>query len=287
MSAAEYRSGGVLECRTCRTCRAMVSRRRLRRRSGFTLVELLLATLIMAIILTAIYSTWSSSLLALKRGRDLTEGQQHRRALLDIVARSFRAAIFSQENATWYSWETLDNGDADFVSFVSTDVPVVGAPAQSGSSAQRIELSLEPDESGQFVLLARVKNFLAYDLDVAQTIRIADWVKTLNLRYYDRDNDEWLDTWEKTDAMPASVEIGITMGSADPGKPDVTVTKAIDIPCTAVAQIGTAPQAGGSRTGTSGQSGRGSGQPSGQGAGQVQSTGGGATSGGGRSSGAR
>jgi len=67
--------------------------------------------------------------------------------------------------------------------------------------------------------------------------------------------------WEKTDNMPNSVEITITMGSSDPGKADTTITKVIDIPCTATAKIGAVPLIG--RSGTSGtgrQSGQGQGQ---------------------------
>ncbi|MBI5685145.1 MAG: prepilin-type N-terminal cleavage/methylation domain-containing protein [Verrucomicrobia bacterium] len=219
------------------------------RRAGFTLIELLLATAIMASILAAVLLTWNTGLAALKRSRDLTENLQRQRALLDLVSRSFRTAIFSQENATWYVWDTQDNGDGDAVSFVATDVPAVGTAAQSGGVPQRIQFSLEPDESGQLAMMARAKNFLAADVETAgQTIRLANWVKTFNMRYYDAPNDQWLDTWDDPNTMPASLEMTITMASSNPNQADVTLAKVIDIPCTASAQIGTVPIATRSRT---------------------------------------
>ncbi|MCX6909981.1 MAG: prepilin-type N-terminal cleavage/methylation domain-containing protein [Verrucomicrobia bacterium] len=227
------------------------------RRGGFTLIELLLATAIMATILAAVLLTWNTGLAALKRSRDLTEGLQRQRALTDILSRSFRTTIFSQENAQWYAWETLDNGDSDSVSFVATDVPSTGATAQSGGVPQRIQFSLEPDENGQLTLMARAKNFLAIDIDSAgQTIRLANWVKTFNMRYYDQPNDQWLDTWDDATTMPQSLELTITMASSNPSQPDVALVKSIDIPCNAAAQIGSVPMGSSSGTGQAGKSGK-------------------------------
>lgn len=224
---------------------------------GFTLIELLLATAIMASILAAVLLTWNTGLTALKRSRDLTESLQRQRSLTDIVSRSFRTAIFSQENAAWYAWDTQDNGDADSVSFVATDVPSVGGPAQAGGVPQRIQFSLEPDENGETALIARAKNFLASDVDNAgQTIRLANWVKSFNMRYYDAPNDQWLDTWDDATTMPGSLELTITMASSNPNQADVTVVKNMDIPCNAAAQIGTVPMGSSSGTGRSGRSGR-------------------------------
>jgi general secretion pathway protein J len=241
------------------------------RRGGFTLIELLLATAIMATILAAVLLTWNTGLAALKRSRDLTENLQRRRALTDILSRSFRTAIFSQENATWYAWETLDNGEADSVSFVATDVPSAGAPVQTGGVPQRIQFSLEPDETGAMTLTARAKCFLASDIETAgQTIRLADWVKSFNVRYYDQPNDQWLDSWDDTTTMPASLELSITTASPNPNQPDVTVVKSIDIPCTAAAQIGSVPMGSSSRTGQSSRpsaGGQSSGPPGGGGGG--------------------
>ena len=213
-------------------------------RRGFTLIELLLATAIMASILAAVLLTWNTGLSALKRSRDLTENLQRQRALMDILSRSFHTAIFSQENAVWYAWDTQDNGDADSVSFVATDVPSVGVAAQSGGVPQRIQFSLEPDpdDASKLVLMARAKNFLANDIDSAgQTIRLANWVKSFNMRYYDAPNDQWLDTWDDPNTMPGSLEMTITMASSNPNQPDVSLVKNIDIPCNAAAQIGSVP----------------------------------------------
>ncbi len=232
----KYRERGALE--GWRLRRQTVFHRR-----GFTLIELLLATAIMASILAAVLLTWNTGLAALKRSRDLTENLQRQRALMDILSRSFRTAFFSQVNAGWYSWNTEDNGDADAVSFVATDVPAVGGFAQCNGVPQRIQFSLENDENNQLVLMARVKNFLAYDLDNAgQTIRLANWIRSFNLRYYDQPNDQWLDTWDDTGSMPPAVELTITMASSNPTQGDVSLVKIIDIPCNGAKQIGAVPR---------------------------------------------
>ncbi|MBI5395503.1 MAG: prepilin-type N-terminal cleavage/methylation domain-containing protein [Verrucomicrobia bacterium] len=253
----------------------------LRRRSaGFTLIELLVAAVIMAGLLGTSLSIWHVSASALKRGREATENLQRQRALLDVLIQTFNTSRFSQENATWYVWETEDNGDEDTVSFVSAHIPVVGGPAQSDAVPQRITLSLEFDVNSELVLLARVKNFLAYDIEgVERTIRLADWVKTFSLRYYDPEADDWFDTWDYEDRMPGGVEITFSMASSKPGQDDVTLSKMLMIPTTAQQQqLGTTPQptSSGSSTGRSGQPpGQGS-QGQGQGAGK----GGGGTGGG-------
>lgn len=238
------------------------------RRGGFTLIELLLATAIMSSMLAAVLMTWNTGLAALKRSRDLTEGLQRQRSLTDIISRSFRTAIFSQENATWYAWDTQDNGESDSVSFVATDVPAVGAMAQTSGVPQRIQFWLETDENNKPVLMARARNFLAADVDTAgQTIRLANWVKSFNMRYYDAANDQWLDTWDDATTMPGSLELTITMANSNPTQADVTLVKNIDIPCNAAAKIGTVPTASRSRTTSSSGSGTSSGRSTGTGSG--------------------
>ena len=249
----EYWSNGVLEWGKLRAQRFFrhPNTPSSRRRRGFTLIELLLATAIMASIMAAVLLTWNTGLAALKRSRDLTENLQRQRALMDILSRSFRTAMFSQINAVWYAWDTQDNADADSVSFVATDVPAIGGLPQSGGVPQRIQFSLEPDpdDPSKMALMARVKNFLAYDLDNAgQTIRIANWVKSFNLRYYDQPNDQWLDTWDDATTMPPALELTITMASSNPTQGDVSLVKIIDIPCTGAAQIGAVPKGAGSTT---------------------------------------
>jgi len=234
-----------------------------RRVAGFTLVEMLVAVLIMAGLLGTTLSIWHVSLSALKRSREATENLQRQRALVEVLTQTFNTALFSQENAYWYAWETEDNGEEDSVSFVSAHVPVVGGPAQSDAVPQRITLSLESDENGNRLLLARVKNFLAYDIeDAEKTLQLADWVNTFNLRYYDPEADDWFDTWDYEDRMPAGVEITFSMASSKPGQDDVVISKRLLLPATAQQQqLGTLPQAtssGGSGTSRSGpQSGKG------------------------------
>lgn len=230
-----------------------------RSRCGFTLIELLVAAVIMAGILGTTLSIWQVSITALKRGREATENLQRQRALLDMLAQAFNTAVFSQENAAWYVWETEDIGDEDMVSFVSAHIPVVGGSSQSDAVPRRITLSLEYDENSELVFLARVKNFLAYDIEdkqVTKTIRLADWIKTFNMRYYDPEADDWFDTWDYDDRMPAGVEITFSMANAKPGQDDVTILKTLMLPTTAQQQqLGTMPQAtsSSSRTGQTGQ----------------------------------
>lgn len=247
-----------------------------RRAAGFTLVELLVAVIIMAGLLGTTLSIWHVSISALKRGREATENLQRQRALLDMMTQMFNTSLFSQENAYWYVWETEDNGDEDLVSFVSAHIPAVGGPAQSDAVPQRITLSLEYDENSERVLLARVKNFLAYDVeDADKTIRLADWVNTFNLRYFDPEADDWFDTWDYEDRMPAGVEITFSMASSKPGQDDVVISKMLLLPTTAQQQqLGTMPQA--TSSGASGSGTSRSGQPSGKG----PSSGGGSSGGG-------
>lgn len=258
-----------------------------RRVCGFTLVEMLLAVVIMAGLMGTTLSIWHVSITALKRGREATENLQRQRALLDMMTQMFNTALFSQENAYWYVWETEDNGDQDLVSFVSAHVPVVGGPAQSDAVPQRITLSLEYDGNSNLALLARVKNFLAYDIeDVEKTIRLADWVNTFSLRYYDPEADDWFDTWDYEDRMPGGVEITFSMASSKPGQEDVVISKMLMLPTTAQQQqLGTVPQptssGSSSRNRNSQQSGQGN-QGQGQGAGGGGGTSGGGSGGGGR-----
>lgn len=192
-----------------------------RRRAGFTLLELILAVTVTAIVSAALFSSMSGVFKTRRKTEDHLAGREAARAIMELVRSDLQCVppaggrvrgVFLGENT-----RGMSNVDTDNMTFITAN-PALRTD-QDTADLRQVELRLlTSSEDPDHYVLARLVtgNLLATVVPDPALQVLARRVVSLNLRYYD--GAEWLDEWDSSEldnAIPQAVEIVLV---TDPGQ---------------------------------------------------------------------
>lgn len=188
--------------------------------SGFTLLEVMLAVMLLAAVMTAIYFTWTAGLQGWKSGAEAADSLQKTRAILDGVGEMLRGAVYYDQsdedevNDALYALEgihgTYGDNDADSVTFVTMSSRFLRPYEAERMPWRRVRFSLEQDEQRRPFLAMFSFNALGTEEDEPLPQKLSDDVIGFRVRYYDQDVDEWEEDWSDATSLPSQVEVTIT-----------------------------------------------------------------------------
>lgn len=211
------------------------------RRTAFTLLELILAMGIVAMITLALYSAMRTAFRARTTTAMQNAASRPAAIMLDVIQRDLESVALPTSAGlggpfTGYAMGTTA-GQADGISFYTIGrdfTPAVGtASAAAMSSATVVSPFSEGTRyveyglgsaNGESVLIRRVgRNVLSTTAVPPEEEVLARGVRSFALRYYD--GVEWTEEWDsasQSNALPLAVEISIEMdqpGARDPDRP--------------------------------------------------------------------
>ena len=120
------------------------------RRAGFTMLEMMLAVMLLGLVLSTVYTIWSASLTAWKRGSDAMDKFQRQRVVIDAINELASSAVLFQNEQGLYTvigQKGAQNG-ADSISFVTASDVLLPAAEAPLAGLRRVTISLQRDESG-------------------------------------------------------------------------------------------------------------------------------------------
>jgi general secretion pathway protein J len=198
---------------------------------GFTLVEILVAISILAIVLTSVYGIFTS--VSLARGRlDADSADYHRaRVIFDRLGRELRGAYFNPNyDDLEFAGESIDGGNLQELELTTTAVSPL---SQIGSGVARVRYRLvaDPeDAAGRLVLLRSEQP--AYQPSNngtdADMMRLAAGIESLLIRFYAE--DQWQTGWEGRVAggLPEMVEMTLQLRTEE--RPPVVFRSTFELP---------------------------------------------------------
>jgi general secretion pathway protein J len=185
------------------------------RRSGFTLIEILIAVAILSVVLAALYSTFFLSQRAVAVVDDSLIRLQESRGLVDILKREIESSC---------CWDRLGQGDK-YTVFLLEDRDYYGRQASrlsfsAFSSLQhglaRLDYSVEEDK-GKMILKKSIVSAFREPEDIKRIELIEDIESfTVEARY----KNAWVKTWdsELNNAVPDEIRISLVMHVGDKGR---------------------------------------------------------------------
>ena len=181
-----------------------------RRQSGFTLVEVLVAVAITALLLSAVYGVFTSVSGAKQRLETEGEGYHQARVIFDRIGRELRGTYFlPNQSDTLFSGGTSTDG-TPFLELTTTASTPFGGQ-QGGLAVVRYELQVdEESEDPEARVLIRREESL-HDRDQERPgYRLARGLSDLQFRFYA--DDRWEDEWDaRQDGLPQMVEISFLL----------------------------------------------------------------------------
>jgi len=196
-----------------------------RQPGGFTLIEVLLAMAILAVVVTVIYTVFSTSSANTERAEAVRDETDLARTLMSRMSDDIANAYCSTglTGTFFYGKDEeveTEGGKFRHDSFSLTTLTNWRKPDSKETDLWEVGYSFEEKSDGSgYVLVRREKRELNQDvppLEGGVEYEITDRVAELQLRYYDGTN--WFDTWDRKTGcsqsnMPRAVEISLTLDS--------------------------------------------------------------------------
>lgn len=207
--------------------------------AGFTLLEVILSISILSIMGLMMFGSFSSMVDATTRAEDVMDELHVVEALTHRIGDSMRAATWYDSNPGRYEFRHevgASTTDADIISWVTTQPPF---RTDGLEGLVRVELTIE-EVDGEDALVQRTWSSLwsenAPEIEDIEPVLITQRVKGLKVWSYDRQEQDWVDEWQRRRELPPSVILVLTLEPEEPGEPDREVTYRVDLPMAALSR---------------------------------------------------
>lgn len=228
-----------------------------RRSPGFTLVEVLISIGILGLVLTAIYSTWTSILRATKVGLDAAAAVQRSRIALRTIEDSLACARAVNANIGYYAF-VAENGNEASLSFVARLPRSFPRSGKFGElDLRRVTFSLE-SASGEKQLVLRQSPLLmeADEDEENHPLVLARNVEEMTFEFWEARLNDWTDEWRASNQLPRTVRLTLTVKDKPTSIATETIVREINIPSRLIEPVWLSPRAIGPTPGQPGQPGQ-------------------------------
>ena len=197
-----------------------------RRPAGFTLIELMLAILILAIMMSIVYGVVVSTVNAAQRVEEITASSEIGPAILTRIRSDLEASFLPKDGEFFLGIRKPGAGwDRDRIDFISSDMEYgsendVEEPRFHNINEVGYQVQTSSKDPGVGVLYRRLDYFIDNEpLKGGHLIEMYDRVKSFSLRYYD--GKDWRTDWSsKTQkGLPKAVEVVLTIFVVQHGEP--------------------------------------------------------------------
>jgi len=180
---------------------------------AFTLVEILMAMAIFAMVLTAIYATWTAVLRGSRVGLSAAAQVQRERVAIQTIEQALTSARSFTLDMQHYGF-FAENGSEPVLSFVARLPKSFPRGGRFGDfDVRRVAFSLEDDSDGQSQLVLRQCPLLMeFDQDEKEhPLVLAKYVQEFLFEFWETRLNDWTDTWGQTNQLPKLVRVTLKM----------------------------------------------------------------------------
>lgn len=210
---------------------------------AFTLLELMLAISILAVVSTVIYLTFSVVTTAWKKGIVLSDNLHHGDFVAEQLVMGLRSAYYvgGRDGSPIYGFWTEDGGESEYssdtISWVKVGSALIGKNCPFAESPHRVKFTIEEDEDGKKAVAVRAWRLHGqsedFDPEQLAPIFLSRKVNGFNCKSAYRkieDEIEWMDEWEHTNKLPTVVEITLWLEPLEEGEPLIEIKRIVGIP---------------------------------------------------------
>jgi prepilin-type N-terminal cleavage/methylation domain-containing protein len=210
---------------------------------AFTLIEIMVAIVIFAMLVSAVYATWVLILKSTRIAQEATAQVQRQRIAIRTIEDSLTCIQSFQASMQYYAFD-VTNGDNPSLSFVARVPDIFPRNGRFGDfNLRRLTFTVEPaatakagDADAESDLVLR-QNPMLMDMDPdeqATPLVLARNVKDFTVECWDTNTLDWADEWDDTNSIPPMVRIKLTLGGnlTDTGAnaPTLSITREIAVP---------------------------------------------------------
>jgi general secretion pathway protein J len=204
-----------------------------RRRAGFTLLEVIVAMSIMALIAALTFGSIQGALASRDWLEQADETNQIARIAMDRIRRDLALAYLTDSTSAINTYRTIfvaKDDSPDKLWFTSLSHKRLYRDARESDQTEITYWTEEdPTTEDAFVLLRREAARIDSEPEKDGVIQpLAYKVKAFELRYLDATTSEWSEEWDttgtiQTERLPRAVQVNLTLLAADPEDEEKTI----------------------------------------------------------------
>ncbi len=210
-----------------------------RRRQAFTLLELMVAMVILVIAMSISFEAFSGTVRGWKRGTEVVDGIKHGDFAMTQLSAALNSTIYFFNPRKTYAF-TVEKGNTgglptDTISFVTASGAFMPAQSPFATGPHRLKLFVEDDERGDPALFAMALPAIADDEEYedeydADPILVSRSISGLEILFWDKETEDWTEDWEKENAVPERILISLFIASDDEDEEPIVFTRTLEIP---------------------------------------------------------
>jgi general secretion pathway protein J len=226
------------------------------RRTGFTLMELMVAIFVIGMVFTIIWSTFSRTVESKKMVEDGNEMYHQLRWAMDKIALDLSSAYVSTGKNNYSQFvavsQNINGIPQDLLHFTSFSHVRYSADEKSSDQCE-LSYFVVPDPTQEGNVLFRREDFTVDDslTTGGEVLDLVEGILAFNLKFYN--GEEWVDDWdsrtlaqleeqlaesdiEQTDEMMAQIPLAveIAMSMADESGQEVFLTTKVKLPLSSI-----------------------------------------------------
>lgn len=198
------------------------SKSRARKIAAFTIIEIMIAITIFALVMIAIYSTWSAVMRGARTGMRATAEVQRMRVSVRALEEAIGSAVMYIDNARYYTFATDTSGDNAYISFVARLPSTFPGSGLFGDQELRRVCFYVQDGNlmlRQAPLLEATKKIgKPYEIALAPNVSLFD------MEFYDGMANKWYAEWMSTNQLPAMIRVALSFSKNTQGRRPESIT---------------------------------------------------------------
>ena len=223
------------------------ARKNIRRRGGFTIIEIMTALVIFCLIVAAIFQCYTAITNGSVAGSRAAIQAQRSRVALGAIQEALGATRSFAADSQLYTFDA-ENGTEPYLSFVSRLSPsfprsgrFIGFNPETGIATdfdvRRVTFAVEaaPDWGKRLVLR---QNSVLMDMDEDEQnypVVLANDIRKFEMEFWDKKKSDWLDEWTETNQLPQMIKFTVQFGGGDPNSPPGDeITRIVALPSISV-----------------------------------------------------
>lgn len=208
-------------------------------RAGFTLLEVMVAIVILVIAMSIAFEAFSGTVRGWKRGIQVADSIKHGDFAINGLTAILDSTIYFYNPQKTYAFTVEKDNQggypADTISFVTANGAFMPPSSPFFKGPHRIKLYIDTDDDGNPALFAIAMPAIANPDDFednydAEPMLVSRRVVGLGIQFWDADNEEWTDKWEKDNSIPERIQITVYVATGDDKDEPMQFTRVIEIP---------------------------------------------------------
>ena len=209
------------------------------RSSGFTLLELMVAIVILTIAMSIAFEAFSATIRGWKRGTEVFEGIKHGDFAMNQIASALNSTFYFANANKIYAFKAEKNNlqglPADEISFVTANGAFMPTDSPLSVGPHRLNLYIDNDDDGNpalFVLaMPAIADYEEYvDDSQAEPMLVSRAIQGFEIMFWDKENEDWTDEWDKENSIPERIYIAVFVPSDDEYEEPIKFERIIEIP---------------------------------------------------------